>query len=214
MQVKGLKQGTKTRSLVLIYCTSSNVCPGIKASELIWSLESNNWRNEIFRLRTKAWKKEKFISSRKIKQRANLENGVAADRQTDRQKGTHRWKCIKMTSSQYDRLVGKTPGVGGQLVTVGGLSDMISSSAGAKVPWHTDTCCQYAHILTHMHAQAHKHTLWIPANKELDLVVRVTGWRKPLNPPYVQLDLHLASSACSWPLYIVIRGSLHHGCTE
>lgn len=173
MQVKGLNQGTKTRSLVLIYCSSSNVCPGIKASELIWSLESNKRRNEIFRLRTKARKKEKSISSRRIKQRADLENDVAADRQ-DRQTGSHRWKCIKMTSSQYDRLVGKTPGVGGQLVTVGGLSDMISSSAGAKVPWHTDTCCQYAHILTHMHAQAHKHTLQIPANKELDLVVRVT----------------------------------------
>lgn len=56
------------------------------------------------------------------------------DKQKDRETGKHRWKCIKMTSSQYDRLVRKTPGVGGQLVTVGGLTDMISSSAGAKVP--------------------------------------------------------------------------------
>lgn len=130
-------------TLISLYCTSTKlshvgltpVCPRINVPELIWSLERNKRRNENFRLRITGWKKKNPSI------------------------GKHRWKCIKMTSSQYDRLVRKTPSVGGQLVTVGGLTDMISSSAGAKVPWHTDTCCQYAHILTHIHAEVHKHTL-------------------------------------------------------
>lgn len=71
------------------------------------------------------------------------------------QAGKHRGEHIRVTSSQYDRPMRKTPGVGGQLVTTGGFSDLISSSAGTGVPWLMDTCCQYPHIMTNMHEQAH-----------------------------------------------------------
>lgn len=127
------------------------------------------------------------VSQWRIKQRVDLENGVSPDRQT----GKHRWKCMRMTSSQHDRLVRKTPGVGAQLVTMGGPTDMISSSAGAKVPWHTDTCCQYAHILTHMHTQAHKHTLLIPTKKSWTLLSRLYADANPWT-------LHMSSWTYCW----------------
>lgn len=191
--------------LISLYCTKTTVmldqhdgvshvgltpvCPRINVPELIWSLERNKRRNENFRLRITGWKKIIRLTVE------NKAEGGPGERCRPRQIGKHRWKCIKMTSSQYDRLVRKTPSVGGQLVTVGGLTDMISSSAGAKVPWHTDTCCQYAHILTHIHAEVHKHTLLITNKQRAG-----TCCHGDANP----WTLHMSSWTYTWHLLHVL----------
>ena len=119
-----------------------------------------------------------------------------------------------MTSSQYDRLVREAPGVGGQLVDAGALSDLISSSAGARVPWHTDTRRQHAHMNdayactgTPIHTKSH----WIPSKWRSGTSCLWDTLRQPLNRPYDQLETHLTSLVFSCPSFILRSNIIPNG---
>lgn len=100
-----------------------------------------------------------------------------------------------MTTSQYDRLVWRIPGVEGQLVTMGKilcLDFFISRCQGLLTHGHMQPVCTQNNTYVCIHTCTHAHL--IPSKWGSKTLCLGYMLRQPLNCPYDDLDIHLTSN--------------------